>query len=178
MIWLLAFAFGTGGHAASAIYYSDNGNDSWTAYADWNPILTVAQEKAYEGCRKAGGINCKAVLRTKQEGCYALAVSNEGGPFWGTGVADTQKGAWNVAQSNCEKKDTNPYSVLGTCVIRKSYCDNSGGFEQDNAARLPATCGATPVVCARPRDYCHCLIQGRPITTEREREKYCRMVFC
>jgi hypothetical protein len=181
MIWLL-FVLNTQAFGASSIFYSDNGNGTFAVGAEWGETLVGAEEEALKSCKEKGGIKCKSVLSTTTPGCYSFAVSNEGGPLWSVARADTQKKSWDDATKKCLAQqwdgNKNPSGIIGSCVIRKSYCDNSKGFEQDDAAKNPADCVSPPVTCSTPIHYCRCLNQGKPVTTPKELEKYCRMVFC
>jgi len=170
-------------HLASghgAIAYSDNKDETWAVFADWNRSSQVLAEEAAEaGCKTKGGRFCK-IVKSSNSLCHAIAIANEGGAAWGLGAAINQQDAQDQSIVKCLQKD--PY---GSCVVRKSYCDTyPSGFVPDDAKKVggvpvPVQPGDHP--CRSPSDFNACKgaigPQGTP-QDKADRMKYCKMAFC
>lgn len=166
--------------AHSAIAYSDNKDETWAVFADWNrPSATLAEDAALAGCKNKSGKFCK-IVKTANSLCHSIAISNEGGAAWGLGQAINQRDAQDQSIVKCLQKD--PY---GSCVVRKSFCDTfPSGFVPDDAKKVngvpvPVQPGDHP--CRSPKDYDACISAIGPQGTAQDKQdriRYCKMAFC
>jgi hypothetical protein len=160
--------------AKGAIAFSTNPDGSWFVFAEWNkPSLVLAEDAALNGCKAKGGVACKVVY-TATNGCASVAVTNEGN--FALGSAITQSKAQDKSINACLAKEPE-----GSCIVRKSFCDNTGGFIPDDTPLTPVNPGPNQFFCRKGGDYARCLTPSqRPATLDgpTERERYCRMVFC
>ena len=107
--------------AKGAIAFSMNPDGVWFAFAEWNrPTSTLAEDAALAGCKGKGGVACK-IIKAVDNGCVSLAVTNEGKYALGTG--NTQLKSQSKAVDACLALEPE-----GSCVVRRSFCDNTGGF--------------------------------------------------
>lgn len=173
LLLLSEMAFGK-----AAIAYSDNKDGTWAVFAEWNRSSQVlADDAALSGCKGKGGKDCK-IVKSADGLCHAIAITNEGGKAWGLGSGTNQKAAQDKSVVKCLTVDP-----IGSCVVRKSFCDTSpSGFVPDNAAEVggvPVTVDPGDVPCRSPKDYNACRsATGQGFGTAVERTKYCKMAFC
>lgn len=169
------FLFSPPAMAKGAFAFSLNPDGKWVVFADFNRGTKItAEDNAMTGCKAKGGLKCK-ILISVENGCHAVAITNEGQTGLGTGPNQRVAQARSVA--SCLAVDPG-----GSCVVRKSFCDNTGGFVQSDANPQPITGGgSTPFFCRSPGDYNRCMSTSQGPASEggpAERERYCRMAFC
>ena len=171
---LILILFGCEAFAKGAIAYSMNPDGTWFVFAEWNqPTSTQAQDAAIQGCKGKGGTVCK-IIKSLDNGCASVAITNEG--KFALGQSDSQTKAQDKSVAACLVADPG-----GSCVVRKSFCDNTGGFIPSDASLTPVNPGPTQFFCRSGRDYSRCMTpgQGPPaLGGAAERERYCRMAFC
>lgn len=182
LIFFLALLTPSFASAFAAIAYSDNKDGTWAVFAEWAQTSpTLASQKAIAGCRARAGIDCK-IVKTATNGCHAIAITNEGAAAWGLGTADSQIAAQDRSIVKCLLVDP-----VGSCVVRKSFCDNTcdgsvcpwvqaNAFPNDNN---PQVMNPGPFYCRSPRDYTACKsATGQGFGTPVDRDRYCKMAFC
>lgn len=180
IMWLALLLTSHFASAHSAIAYSDNNDETWAVYADWNRSSAIlAEEAAIKGCKAKGGKTCK-IVKTANSLCHSIAITNEGGASWGLGTGVNQLEAQDQSIVRCLQKDP-----TGSCVVRKSFCDSTpSGFVADNAKKINGvpvlvTPGQQP--CRSPGDYNACKGAIGPQGTAQDKEdrvRYCKMAFC
>lgn len=160
--------------ATGAFAFSKNQDGTFKVAADFNRgRAVIAEQNALDDCRAKGGRACR-IVKTVRSGCHSLAANNDGKFAFGVGAS--QKLAQDKSVRACRA-----VSPEGGCVVRKSFCDNSDGFIQNDAARRPLQPGPSQFFCRSPKDYmaCRSQAQGRSaFGGPNEREQYCRMTFC
>ncbi len=158
LIFLLLAIFTNPAGAKGAIAFSFHPDTiSFVVAVDWNqPTMVLAEDRAMAACRRKGGRSCSIVQQVEGE-CVAIAVTNEGRYRVASGA--TQMEAQRNSVNACLAR--NPGD---SCIVRKSFCDNSTGNVHD---------------CRSDSGYDACMTQGRPAFGGAiERQQYCRMAFC
>lgn len=145
-----------------AIAFSNNGGGGWSVGSSWNSgTRSAAVSAAISNCRARGGRNCR-VVGQGSNGCFSIAVTNDGG--WGTYSGQSQYQAQQNSIARCLQSN-----VYGGCIVRQSFCDTTRGFRPADAAA--PTGGINN--CRSPVDYNACVSPGQGHSPS-----YCRMVFC
>lgn len=132
---------------------------------------TAANEAAIRTCRSKGGLSCR-VIREVHNGCHSIAITNEG--VYAIASGNSQRQAQDRSLTACLASEP-----FGSCVIRRSFCDNTDGFRPADASPTPLQPGPDQFFCRSANDYRACIRQRQPAYgIPQDRENYCRMAFC